>query len=178
MGSRPSSGAPWSRACLSPPAGPAPGLEGPCCPPHCLPPAALPGHAQPHPLTGLCRQVGSSGRLRMPTCPSQQNMVPPCPLPWGGLGGAAQKVCGGERLNMGSICAAEGLGCLPWRRASALQTWHDLWPVVGVRDCPPWSGSRALSLGFGGDTGWGSGLSPQAEARVRSPSVLLSSLSA
>lgn len=93
-------------------------------------------------------------------------MVPLAPLSTlppalGVLGGATQRGCSGKRLNVGSIHAAEGLGCLPQGPASALQMWHDSWPVVGVRDCPPWSRSQALSLGLGGDTGWGSGLSPR-----------------
>lgn len=139
-----------------------------------------PCQAMPSPTHSLlfADRLAPSGRLCRPTCPAQQNMVPPCPLPWGGLEGAPQKGCSAERLNVGSIHAAEGFGCLPRGRASALQTSHDLWPVVGVRDCPLWSRSRALSLGLEGDTGWGSGLSPQAEPRVRSLSGLLFSLSA
>lgn len=144
------------------------------------PSTCLPAKPRPAPPTRSSLQTGRlllEGSAGLPAQHSR-TWFHPAPCLGGGLEGAPQKGCSGERLNVGSIHAAEGFGCLPRGRASALQTSHDLWPVVGVRDCPPWSRSRALSLGLEGDTGWGSGLSPQAEPRVRSLSGLLFSLSA
>lgn len=144
-----------------------------------LPSTCRPARPRPAPPTHWPLQTGrllwKAPHAYLPVTAEHGSTLPPA---LGGPWGSCSKGVRWRKAEHGVHLRCRRPWCLPWRRASALQTWHDLRPVVGVRDCPPWSGSRALSLGFGGDTGWGSGLSPQADARVRSPSVLLSSLSA
>ena len=186
VGSRPSSGAPGAEHARALQQALLQGWRAPTVLP--TPSSCL--SARPHPAphthwslrTGRLLLEGSSAYLEgMPTCPAMcdelntldvcvwvtrthvpaevgpRGLLPWSLSPWGSYSKRAQwrKAERGVRPRYRRPrVPAPGA-------ASALQMWPDPWPAVGVRDCPPRSRARALSLGLGGDTGWGSGLSPR-----------------
>ena len=80
------------------------------------PPAACrPARPRPAPHTHWSLQTGRlllEGSACLPAQPSR-TWFHPAPCLGGPWGSCSKGVCG-ERLNVGSIYAAEGLGCLPW----------------------------------------------------------------
>ena len=139
VGSRPSSGAPGAERARVLQQALLQGWRAPTVLP--TPSTCLSARPRPAPhthwslWTGQLLLEGSSAYLEgMPTLPAWQNMVLLAPLSTlppalGVLGGATQRGCSGERLSVGSVHAAEGLGCLPRGQLlpSRCGPTHGLW---------------------------------------------------